>query len=876
MRAALILPVAFLLAAGAACDPQRIDPCAGLTGTCLGLQVEGGPGVTRVDELSARVVIDGSDPIERVVHPASGPGAVELPVAVALRLASIPDGAIVIVDVGLVGRLGGADVGAGGTRIDMRGGAHGTATLTLRPRDRADGGDTDGGCLLVCPSTIGCGRVSDRCGGTLDCGACAVTSVSPAVARPGSVVTLEGLFSDSATVEFPGGGVATATILGPNRATAVVPASATEGSLIVRTGGGPLPALRFRGVQFRPALGAPQTELSQEDGVARALPSLVSYASYAVVGRYLYAFGGRGAGTIADTVSRAVINLDGTIGGFEPVAGLRLAAPRGGGVTVVFPSAVYLIGGFDGALNAIAAVEKFTIAANGDLTSAGLVPTAVMPEPRARFATALVGDSLYVIGGVTGSVTTGAPIASVIRARVTPSGELSAFAPAPSLAAARRSATAHVIGDWLYVVGGYFAASVDPTATLERSRIMPDGTLGTFETRAGVSLNRARFSHGALVLDNRLYVVGSSLGGGNSEEKLVEWATIQPDGSLSAFTEDPGLSHGSPVIPTVVVAGLRAYFLSDPGRMVAPITVGAAPMPSTSIQNLWFPTGGRPATAAVVANDILHVFGGTVESARVAPDAPPVPMGSATARMDGSAFAVLGNRVYAIGGGAPPSDAGTGERATVEYGTLNRDGTFSGFSVEPMIALTTPRADAAVIAISNTLWVLGGRSGGNPTATTETAPIYDDGTLGTFTAVATSNLATPRDGHRAIVINGRIYVIGGMNSGLLGSVEVSTGGGFAIASGVTLSTPRMGHSLLRVGDKLYVFGGFAGPGVATPAEVATINADGTLSTFTPVPNLYFGGGIAKATFTVADTVHLVGGMTLVDEPDRTINRAVIR
>jgi hypothetical protein len=206
----------------AACDLQRIDACAELEGTCIGLQVEG-ENVGRVDELLAIVVIDGGPANERTSRPSQG-AAAALPVAVALRLPGIAEGAVAIVDIGLVGRLEGAEVGTGSLRVEVRGGAHAYETIVLRDRSSGDGGAGDGGeCLLLCPSTVACGMVDDGCGGRLDCGRCLVTSVAPTVARPGSVISIEGRLGADTVVEFPGGGTSPAQLLSANRANVVVP-----------------------------------------------------------------------------------------------------------------------------------------------------------------------------------------------------------------------------------------------------------------------------------------------------------------------------------------------------------------------------------------------------------------------------------------------------------------------------------------------------------------------------------------------------------------------------------------------------------------------------------------------------------------------------
>src|SRR4051812_2860816 len=51
----------------------------------------------------------------------------------------------------------------------------------------------------------------------------ALFAVQPATARAGDTVTLEGTFGDTVVVQFPGGASASASVLGPHRASVVVP-----------------------------------------------------------------------------------------------------------------------------------------------------------------------------------------------------------------------------------------------------------------------------------------------------------------------------------------------------------------------------------------------------------------------------------------------------------------------------------------------------------------------------------------------------------------------------------------------------------------------------------------------------------------------------
>jgi len=61
-------------------------------------------------------------------------------------------------------------------------------------------------------------------------------------------------------------------------------------------------------------------------------------------------------------------------------------------------------------------------------------------------------------------------------------------------------------------------------------------------------------------------------------------------------------------------------------------------------------------------------------------------------------------------------------------------------------------------------------------------------------------------------------------------------GPFTIVSNVTLATARVYHTSAVIGNSLYIVGGNGGR-FLNSVERATINADGSLSTFTTVPGV---------------------------------------
>jgi hypothetical protein len=704
-----------------------------------------------------------------------------------------------------------------------------------------------------------------------------VTSLTPTMAAPGSPLTLEGNFPGGAnsTVTFPGGKTVQANPLGPNRIQVTVPLGETSGPLqVTSSGSAPLtPPVRL--VSFGIGLQPFFATYDQINGARQTptLPTALRYMASVVIGPYLYVIGGGNNGIVQNTIQRATINADGTLGAFTPMP-TTLNTARGAHTATVIGNFLYVIGGTDGT-NQLASVERAPILPGGSLGSFTTLTAAALNTAREGHAVAVVGNRLYVVGGFKNPL----PIGSIERANINADGSIGPFTLLSdvSLNMPRAGLTCAVTGGYLYAIAGN---GLLPLASLERAGINPDGTLQPFSTVS--SLLNARYSHSSVVIGNTLYVIGGYRDLAFSQALAsIEQATIAPDGTVGAFSSAgtltiPRAAHLSvPIGNYLYVIGghdgtnylntLERASLNGSGALGA---LGAPPFPNFITQ--------RSEHATVILGDRLYALGGyagqgdprldSVESAKVSPDGVlgqfDLSAAGGVRQSDKLSTAVIGNYVYLIGGRRMGSLGVLEPLDFVRQASINSDGSLGSFrSLAPQgIKLNQARYGHATVVLGNYLYVIGGGDTGvfsffHALNSTERAPINPDGTLGNFQPVPGVNLVQEAIDPTCVVLGNRLYVIGGLggselnNSGsYLDYVQVAplnadgTLGSFTTDRSFHLVASRTGHASALVGNKLYVLGGHdrqtyqAKTGFQN-AEVATVNADGTLTPFATVPGL---------------------------------------
>ena len=236
------------------------------------------------------------------------------------------------------------------------------------------------------------------------------------------------------------------------------------------------------------------------------------------------------------------------------VPGATLKAPRYYHTSAVIGNYLYVVGGVTGALQS--SVERAAILADGSLGPFMAVSGVTLVTARQNHTSAIVGNYLYVLGGSNGSV-----LNSVERAPISPDGSLGTFAtvqvtPTVSLTLAftRTAHTSAVVGGDLYVLGGT-NSPVGTSINVERAKINPDSSLSAFgSVSPGISLMMGRCYHASIVVGSSLYAIGGYCGNG------TEGAMIDKNGLLDSFANGPSVPLGpGRYLHTLTVVGNYLY-----------------------------------------------------------------------------------------------------------------------------------------------------------------------------------------------------------------------------------------------------------------------------------------------------------------------------
>ncbi len=498
---------------------------------------------------------------------------------------------------------------------------------------------------------------------------------------------------------------------------------------------------------------------------------------------------------------------------------------------------MYVVGGISGMISTQVSIAGGAFALDGGLMQFR-DDFAALPESRTDHTSEIHQSTMYVIGGL--GTQSFVPRDTVLRAAIDNSGNIGAFTTTSPLPSPRWDHASLIHGNRLYVIGGAVDAGVPVTNEVLVAPINADGSLGAFSTTT--PLPAPRRGHTAVAASGFLQVMQGA-DATNTIQGNSFTAPFLADGGLGSFVTEPtpGIArqgHGGALFGTrsFVIGGRTASAVSANVATAAvaglgsmgPFQTGAAPV---------FDSPGRRALAAVAHNGALYVLGGLNGSGR------PVSIRQATIGVDGALSAFTSSATSLPGPREGLAAAvwrdrlyiaggfdGSQNLSSVSVAAINANRTLGAFA--PTSAFSGGRSRLALVAAQGFLFVVGG-NGSSTLADVQRATINPDGTLGAFSLAGT--MLQARSAHAAVVNDGWLYVIGGSGSTpFLSSIEAApinaNGSLGAFVPRGSMLDGRAGHVAFVEGGHLFIVGGSVGV-FTDDVSVAPLLSNGGLGSF---------------------------------------------
>jgi hypothetical protein len=566
-------------------------------------------------------------------------------------------------------------------------------------------------------------------------------------------------------------------------------------------------ATRPRVLSQASAPSAPALPTTLFESSTALMPRAVTSFGAAELGGAVYAFGGYSGVPHAynrEGQSGELWRLDPASQKFELVS---TSEPTQGPALVSAHDRLVRVGGMRarnslGQPDDIWSIDEVAAFSPADRTWSPLAP---LPRPRSSHAAAVLGQTLYVVGGwqLTGKAQ-GGTFADTLLALDLPSNSYRAL---PQPFALRALAAAPLDGK-LLTIGG-----ISPEGKMSREVHVFDPASESFSRAAdfpvegfGVAATSDGDTVLASALDGQLYALSEVTGAWQPVAKLAlprffhQLVQVGP-GRVLALGGISGM-HAGPRIRQV-----ESLALNQPGPRVMSFVLNN-PLPARNRQG------------AFVVGDSLYVFGGNRSLAQH--DLAPEDFVSAGARLDIAALAwapmapfpvarqtvqtlVEGDLGLALGGFGHD-----GKEARAHADAYRYDAERDRWSHDPSV-LPTPRTQFGLVEHAGVRWVFGGLDF-KPEAEGEAQfehpaavlraepgkPFVDSGVV----------LPHPRRAFAGAALDGKYYLVGGMAGGF-STIDKCDVFDFATAAWSELPCPqtRISAQLVAVDHKLYLAGG---------------------------------------------------------------------
>lgn len=601
---------------------------------------------------------------------------------------------------------------------------------------------------------------------------------------------------------------------------------------------------------------------------------------------YVYYIGGNDGANYLNDTGYAKFSDAGIATAFG-TSGNTFTTTRRGAQTLVSGNYLYVLGGDNGA-GPNNTVYKALISSNGSIGT--FSSTTAFTTARTYFAAVAYGGYMYVLGGCTSAYsacgTNTNNITTVYRSTINQSdGTLGAWSADGSITTARYGLTAVAYNGYMYVMGGLNGTTFNNT--IQYHAITPTtGAMAGAWTTSAKTLPASSAYVSATVYGGVLYVAGGCSAGAltcTTTRNTVHYASLATSGDLSAtlastsaFTTARGDFGLVAIKGRLYITGGRTNTTYYNDVQSAPIntngTIGTWVSLSATLSNARYGIGMVPAFGSIYVtggyngttyyNDVqiagINNGGSGIIGTQVTDSTDTIP----TAREE-SQIITYNGYLYSLGGIA----TGNSRSNAVYYAPLNTDGSVGSWTTTTSFA--TSRNVFGATAMNGYMYIIGGSTGTPNLKDIQYAKINSDGSLDTW-ASAGSNVSNGGQGVCATSYNGYIYSLGGWD----GSTDYNTvryaaqNANGTIGSWQTANSFTTGRSNLNCiayGGYLYLSGGEDTAG-RNDVQYALINSNGSLGTWAATTS-YQAGRANHAMFAANGFMYIAGGI------DSTTNNA---
>lgn len=550
---------------------------------------------------------------------------------------------------------------------------------------------------------------------------------------------------------------------------------------------------------------------------------------------------------------------------------------------IVTKNRVYLLGGWNGAYTS----AVYTAPINADGTLGAWAAGTALPAVVSLSQALITKNRVYLISGYADN---GVRIATVLTAAINSDGTLGNWVYSTNLPIAMGWGSAFITKNRMYLCGGVNNSNAQ-LSSVYTAPISSDGTIGDWSLTDPLPLQMA--GHNTFVTKKRVYVLGGYSAGGTN----ICTAAINSDGTLGAWSITTSLPAQAGAT-SVYLTKYRVYVIGGYNGSAytnvvysAPINadgtlgvfVTGSPLPGTlgtsvviATKNRIYTLGGQNSAGSNIATIYSATINGglndyspyyTEDTTNYLMSGSGLPWkqqyqinetqssnitswstaGSLPVALASSSAIVTKNRVYMIGGNTS-SNVST---SAVYTSIINSDGTLGTWTA--VASLPGTLAYSSCVITKNRVYLCGGSVNGSNVPTVYTAPINSDGTLGTW--ASSTSLPIASSVGLIFITKNRVYLLPGNSVNIYTAAINSDGTLGNWSTNSVFPTTLAQAGLIVTKNRVYIAGGNT---ASSTVYTATINSDGGLGPWSVTASLPGALGYSQS-LVFKNRAYLLGG-----------------